>query len=76
VSTWWGIVMPANVKPDVVQKVHASTAKLLQAPDVKETMNNVGAEIATSTPEAFGTFIRSERTKYARIIREANVKLD
>ena len=76
VSTWWGIVMPANVKPDIVQKVHASTAKLLQAPEVKETMNNVGAEIATSTPEAFGTFIRNERAKYARIIKEANVRLD
>jgi tripartite-type tricarboxylate transporter receptor subunit TctC len=76
VSTWWGLMVPAGVNKDVIARIHAATLKLLQQPDVKETMNGVGAEIAASSPEAFGNFIRIERAKYARIIKDANVKLD
>jgi tripartite-type tricarboxylate transporter receptor subunit TctC len=76
VSTWWGLVVPAGVNRDIIARIHAATVKLLQQPDVRDTMNGVGAEIAVSSPERFAEFIRSEREKYSRIIREANVKLD
>jgi tripartite-type tricarboxylate transporter receptor subunit TctC len=76
VSTWWGVMMPGGVNKDIVTKVHAATVKLLGQPDVKTSMDNVGAEIVGSSPEQFAAFIRSERTKYAKIIKEANIKLD
>jgi tripartite-type tricarboxylate transporter receptor subunit TctC len=75
-STWWGIVMPVGVSRDVVTRVHAATVKLLSQPDVKETIGSVGAEIVGSSPSDFASFIRVERAKYAKIISEANIKLD
>jgi tripartite-type tricarboxylate transporter receptor subunit TctC len=76
VSTWWGVMMPAGVSKDVVTKVHAATVKLLRQPDVKASMENVGAEIVGSSPEEFAAFIRNERAKYAKIVKDANIKLD
>jgi tripartite-type tricarboxylate transporter receptor subunit TctC len=76
VSTWWGLVAPAGVSKDAILKIHAATLKLLQQADVKETMSAVGAEIATTSPDAFTDFIRSERAKYARVITDAKIKLD
>jgi tripartite-type tricarboxylate transporter receptor subunit TctC len=60
-STWWGIVVPAGVSKDIVNKLHTEM---------------VGADTVGNTPEEFGAFIRSETAKYARIIKAANIKLD
>ena len=76
VSTWWGVMMPAGVSKDIVNRVHAATVKLLRTPEVKASMDNVGAEIVGGSPEEFAAFIRTERTKYAKIIKDANIKLD
>jgi tripartite-type tricarboxylate transporter receptor subunit TctC len=75
-STWWGLVTPAAVNKDVIARLHRETVKLLSQPEVKERIANVGAEIVGNSPQEFATFIRSERDKYARIIREASIKTE
>ncbi|HEV7802633.1 MAG TPA: tripartite tricarboxylate transporter substrate binding protein [Burkholderiales bacterium] len=75
-STWWGLVVPAGASKEVVAKLNGATLKLLHQNDVKETMANVGAEIVGTTPENFASFIRSERDKYARIVKDANIKIE
>ena len=75
-STWWGLVAPSGVGKDVVVKLHAETAKLLRDRDVREKLANVGAEPVGNSPEEFGAFIRAERAKYAKVVKEAQIKLD
>lgn len=76
-STWWGLLMPANgSSKQVVARLHAETVKILRMPDVKERMAAVGAETVGNSPEEFATFIRVERAKYAKIVKDANIKLD
>lgn len=75
-GTWWGLVAPAAVGKDVVTRLHAETIKVLALPDVKERLANVGAEPGGNTPDQFGAFIRSEAAKYARIVREAKIKIE
>ncbi len=75
-GTWWGLVAPAAVNKDIVAKLHAEAAKVLKLPDVRERLGNVGAEPGGNTPEQFGAFIRSETAKYARIVKDANIKID
>ncbi|MDB5921456.1 MAG: hypothetical protein JWN13_392 [Betaproteobacteria bacterium] len=75
-STWWGPVAPAGVSKDAIAKLAGEAAKLLRQPDVKEKMASVGAEAVGNSPEEFAAFILSERTKYAKIVKEANIKLD
>jgi tripartite-type tricarboxylate transporter receptor subunit TctC len=75
-STWWGLVAPARVRPEVITRLHAETVKALAQPDVRERIAANGADAVGSSPEDFASFIRNERAKYARIIKEANIKLD
>jgi tripartite-type tricarboxylate transporter receptor subunit TctC len=75
-GTWWGLVAPAAVNKDIVAKLHAETVKVLKLPDVRERLANVGAEPGGNTPDQFGAFIRAETAKYARIVKDANIKID
>lgn len=75
-STWWGLVTPAYVSKDIITRLHNETVNVLRQADVKERLASVGAEAVGNSPDAFATFIRSERTKYARIIKEANIRVD
>jgi tripartite-type tricarboxylate transporter receptor subunit TctC len=75
-STWWGLVAPAGVPKEVVTRLHTETAKILRQADVKEKLANVGADPGGNSPEEFAAFIRAERTKYARVVKDAQIKLD
>lgn len=75
-ATWWGLVAPAAVGKDVIARLHGEAVRALQLPDVKERIAANGADVVGNSPEEFATFIRNERDKYARIVKEANVKLD
>ena len=75
-STWWGLVAPAAVNKDIIARLQNETIKLLRQPDVKDKIAFVGADTVGSTAEEFGAFIRSETAKYARIIHDANIKLE
>lgn len=75
-STWWGLVAPAGVSKDVVARLHSETVKALQLADVRERYAQNGADPVGNSPGEFAAFIRNERDKYARITKDANVKLD
>ncbi len=75
-STWWGIVAPAAVSKDIVNKLNSEMVKAIRQPDAKEKIAGVGADTVGNTPEEFAGFIRSETEKYARIVKSANIKLD
>ena len=75
-STWWGLVAPGAVPKEIIARLHSETVKLLRQPDVKERIANVGAETVGNTPEEFAAYIRSERAKYARIVKEANIRIE
>ncbi len=75
-STWWGIVTPAGVGKDIVNKLSSEMVKSLRQPEVREKIAGVGAETVGNTPEEFAAYIRAESEKYARIVKAANIKLD
>jgi tripartite-type tricarboxylate transporter receptor subunit TctC len=73
-TAWNGIVVAAGTPPSVVQALHRELVKAYNAPDVKEQLRNGGAYAAADTPEQFGAFIRAEKEKWGRVIREAGIK--
>jgi tripartite-type tricarboxylate transporter receptor subunit TctC len=75
-ATWWGLVAPAGVGKDVIARLHGETVKALQLADVKERIAANGADVVGNSPEEFASFIRSERAKYARIVKDANIRID
>jgi len=75
-SLWFGLLAPAATPKDIIGRVHAETLRVLKLPEVVERIASQGADIVGNTPAEFTAFIASESAKYARIIRQANVKLD
>jgi tripartite-type tricarboxylate transporter receptor subunit TctC len=75
-STWWGLVAPGAVSKDVIARLEAETVKLLRQPDVKERIAFAGADTVGNTAEEFAAFIRAERAKYARIVKDANIRIE
>jgi tripartite-type tricarboxylate transporter receptor subunit TctC len=73
---WWGVLVPAGVPKNLVQKLHADTVKTLADPDVKKKFADLGVVAVSSTPEEFGRFIKSEMEKYGKLIKEANIKVN
>ncbi len=76
VDIWLGVFMPAGVSKDIISKVNADIAKVLNAADVKATLALQGIEPSLSTPEALTTIIRDDHARWGRVIREANIKAD
>jgi tripartite-type tricarboxylate transporter receptor subunit TctC len=72
---WWGVLFPTGVPRPIVSKLHADTVKALADPDVKKKFADLGVEAVSSTPEQFSAFIRAEMAKYAKLIKEANIKV-
>jgi len=73
---WWGVLLPAGTPKAVVDKLNADTVKALQDPEVKKRFADLGVEAMSSTPEQFSAFIRAETGKYAKLIREAGIKIE
>jgi tripartite-type tricarboxylate transporter receptor subunit TctC len=75
-SVWYGLVAPAATPKPIVNKLHAEVQKALQTKDVRERMTAVGGEVVPGSAEMFSQLIRSERQRYAKLVREANIQPD
>jgi tripartite-type tricarboxylate transporter receptor subunit TctC len=75
-SVWYGFVAPAATPKPIVVKLHAEIQKALQTKEVKDRMNSVGGEVIPGSSEMFANLIRSERQRYEKLVREANIKPD
>jgi tripartite-type tricarboxylate transporter receptor subunit TctC len=73
---WWGVLMPAGTPRPIVDKLHAETVRALQDAEVKKRFADLGVEAVSSTPAQFSAFIRSETDKYAKLIKEANIRVE
>ena len=75
-AAWFGFFLPAGAQADVVRKLHEETVQSLKDPQVRERLLALGCEPVGSTPEEFGRFFRGEVEKWARVVREAKMKID
>ena len=75
-SGWMGVLAPAATPPAVVERLNASIAKALAAPDTSSRLGALGGEVAASTPAQFATLIRSESAKWGKLIKSAGIEGD
>lgn len=75
-SVWYGLVAPAATPKAVVARLHDEVQKALQTKEVRERMTAVGGEVIPASAEMFANLIRSERQRYEKLVREANIKPD
>jgi tripartite-type tricarboxylate transporter receptor subunit TctC len=75
-TTWYGVLVPRGTAGSIVDTLNRELAKALAMPDVAERLATAGFQTETSTPQAFSKYIANETTKWARVIREANIAVD
>jgi len=73
-NNWYGLVVPAKTPRAIIDQLNAEVTKILAMPDVKTTLFNQGLDPAPGTPEQFGAYIKSERAKWAKVIKESGAK--
>ena len=75
-STWYGAVAPAKTARDIVLKLNQEMLKALAAPDVKERLALLGADIVASSPEQTAAIFKADIAKYAKVAQAANIRVD
>src|ERR1700678_753396 len=72
---WFGLVAPAGTPQDVLDKLHTETVKALAMPQLRKRFDELGLEPVGNTPEEFAAVIRKETPEWAKLIRDAGIKL-
>ena len=75
-ANWFGTVVPAKTPTAIVSKLSQEIARVLRLPDVRERLLLQGMEPTSSTPEEFSAYIRSEMTKWARVVKASGAKAE
>jgi tripartite-type tricarboxylate transporter receptor subunit TctC len=75
-DSWYGIVAPASLSKDAVDKVNNAINRALQDPAIKKSFSERGIEIIGGTPAKFGEHIQSEIAKYAQIVKASSMTID
>jgi len=76
VSSWYGIVVPAGTPKAIIKRVHDAVVVAIRNPEVRKRFGSTDLELVGSDPEKFGTFIRSEVAKWAKVIKESGMRLN
>jgi tripartite-type tricarboxylate transporter receptor subunit TctC len=72
---WQGLYAPAGTPRAIVDRIAAEAKRIFGEPQVVATLANLGGESATMTPDAFAEFVRTERVKWAEVVRAAGVRI-
>ena len=73
---WWGLVVPARTPQPVIVKLNRELVKILSQPEVRERLVREGADPASTTPEAFAGYMRTEVAKWSKVIKDAHIRID
>ncbi len=73
---WNGFLVPARTPRAVIDRLHGEVVKALGLADVQQKLEGLGFEAVGNTPEEFGRFVRADIARWAKVIRDANVKAE
>ncbi|MDO9358092.1 MAG: tripartite tricarboxylate transporter substrate binding protein [Polaromonas sp.] len=75
-SVWYALMAPAATPKPIVAQLHAEVQKALRTPEVQQRMTAVGGEVLPGSMDMVTKLISSERQRYAKLVRDANIKPD
>ena len=75
-QSWVGALVPAGTPREIVARLHAELAKALAAGEVRGKLAGQGFDVVGSSPEAFLAFVRAESDKWAKVIRDYQVRVE
>ena len=76
-SIFNGMMAPAATPPEILMRVHAEIVKFVQAPEIRNRFANQGVELqASANPAAFTAYIKSEYSRWAKVMDDAGIKAE
>jgi tripartite-type tricarboxylate transporter receptor subunit TctC len=72
---WFGLFAPAGTPKDVLDKLYTETVKALATPQVRKKFDELGLEPVGNTPAELAAIIRKETPEWAKVIKDAGIKL-
>ena len=76
VVNWFGMVAPAGTPRAAIARWRNEIVKVLNVPEIRDKLRALGTDPVGSTPEEFGSFMKAETVKWARVIKEANIRVE
>lgn len=73
---WQALYGPKGLPREIGEKLRAESTRFFNNPEVKKRFGEQGAEVATGTPEELARFVADEKTKFARLVKEHNIKVE
>lgn len=73
---WFGWVAPARVPAEIITRLNREMVRILNLPEMHERLLGLGADPVANSPQAFAAFIKSEHDKWAKVIRQANIRAE
>jgi len=75
-SIWNGLLAPAGTPKAIVQRINQATVQSLNSSEARKRYAAIGADVLYCSPQEFDAFIRSEMTKWSKVIRESGMRVD
>ena len=75
-NAWFGLMAPAGTPTAIIDKLHRETVQVLNQVDVRKRFEDQGMEIVANAPGEFAALIASETPRWAKVIKDAGIKLD
>jgi tripartite-type tricarboxylate transporter receptor subunit TctC len=76
VPVWYGYLAPRGTPRAIIEKLHTDIAKAMASPEIRERITNDGGDAAVKSPDEFAALIRTELVKWAKVVKDAGVRID
>jgi tripartite-type tricarboxylate transporter receptor subunit TctC len=73
---WYGVVAPAGTPRAIVTRLNRELVRILNLPDVRSRLLDLGTEIVGDAPDQFGAFMKTELVKWAKVLKETGIRLE
>ena len=74
VTAFYGLSAPAKTPKPILDRLHAETVRAINAPDIREKLQSLGADPVGNTPEQYAAFMQNEIAKWGKVIKAAGIK--
>jgi tripartite-type tricarboxylate transporter receptor subunit TctC len=76
VTSWFGLLAPAGSPAAIIDKLHHEAVRIISQPDMREKFALIGLDVVADAPDAFAEIIRIDTLKWAKVIRDAGIKVE
>lgn len=76
VNSWQGVLAPVKTPRAIIDKLSVEYARILRTPEVRDTLQKMGADPMIGSPEQFAALIKTDLVRYAKLIKDAKIRLE